>query len=387
MTRVLLVCPEPLGHGHPAGIGIRFLEMARVLREDGHEVTLLSAPVTPQQIHEASTTNEVAVAQGHIANDVIAHARPIPLVIDLYDPFIVENLHYDDDQIFGHDHATILRSLLHGDFFLCASEPQRQFYLGALLAAGRVNPGAFHEDPTLRSRVAVAPFGVPPPRPLPRSRPHAVLFGGVYDWYDAVLAIETVRIARNTVPDLTLTFTRHPNPAITPQGELARAMEFAARNSLSFVHFTPWVAYDGRADFYDQFAAALMTFPQSLETDLSMRTRVYDFLWSGLPVVSSSAPGTDEILERYGAGVVVRSASAADYAHALLSLLDRRIDTAAFVDAHQWPITLAPLIGFCRHPRIDSSKERFGVRLAAQEREPSMLDRVRRRITRMSSRA
>ena len=32
MTRALLVCPEPLGHKQPAGVGIRFLEMARVLR-------------------------------------------------------------------------------------------------------------------------------------------------------------------------------------------------------------------------------------------------------------------------------------------------------------------------------------------------------------------
>ena len=42
MTRALLVCPEPLGHRQPAGIGIRFLEMAKVLLADGHEVTLLS---------------------------------------------------------------------------------------------------------------------------------------------------------------------------------------------------------------------------------------------------------------------------------------------------------------------------------------------------------
>ena len=42
MTRAMLVCPEPLGHGQPAGIGIRFLEIARVLRGDGHDVTILS---------------------------------------------------------------------------------------------------------------------------------------------------------------------------------------------------------------------------------------------------------------------------------------------------------------------------------------------------------
>ncbi|HEV2721262.1 MAG TPA: glycosyltransferase family 1 protein, partial [Thermoanaerobaculia bacterium] len=38
------------------------------------------------------------------------------------------------------------------------------FYLGALLAAGRVNPLAFESDPTLQSLIAIAPFGVPPAR-------------------------------------------------------------------------------------------------------------------------------------------------------------------------------------------------------------------------------
>ena len=43
MSRVLLLCPEPLGHGQPAGVGIRFLEFARALLTDGHSVTMLSA--------------------------------------------------------------------------------------------------------------------------------------------------------------------------------------------------------------------------------------------------------------------------------------------------------------------------------------------------------
>src|SRR5260370_1277808 len=108
MTRALLLCPEPLGHGQPAGVGIRFLEMA----------------------------------QGHAANDLFAHGNAIPTVVDLYDPFIIENLNYYETrgaEVFTHDHATLMRSLLRGDLFLCASSAQRLFYLGALMAAGRVN--------------------------------------------------------------------------------------------------------------------------------------------------------------------------------------------------------------------------------------------------------
>lgn len=368
----MLVCPEPLGKSQPAGIGIRFLEMRNVLAADGHDVTLLSAPVTPEQLRDVSATADVAVVQGHIANDFFVHAGTLPTVVDLYDPFIVENLHYDDDRIYAHDHATFLNSLLHGDLFLCASETQRLFYLGALLSAGRVNPVTFDN---LDGLLRIAPFGVAPPRAAGSAAPHRnnVLFGGIYDWYDAVLAIEAVKLA-----GLKLTFTRHPNPDITPQGELARAMQYVQANGIDFVEFVPWVPYDDRGAFYDRFSAALMTFPQSLETDLSMRTRVYDYLWAGLPIVSSSAPGTDDIIERYGA--VVRGNDPAEYAKALLRVIETPIDTTPFVEAHQWSRTLAPLVDFCRAPRIDESKESFGVRMYAPERPASILDRIKRKI-------
>src|SRR5438552_9381235 len=157
MSRVLLVCPEPLGHGQPAGIGIRFLEMEKALRADGHTVMVLSldgasyagATITPENIARCSSECDVAVVQGHAANDFFAHARPIPTVIDLYDPYIIENLHYYSSrgsEVFAHDHATLMGSLLRGDFFLCASETQRMFYLGLLLALGRLNPVSFEAD-------------------------------------------------------------------------------------------------------------------------------------------------------------------------------------------------------------------------------------------------
>ncbi|HEX2123106.1 MAG TPA: hypothetical protein VHL59_15845, partial [Thermoanaerobaculia bacterium] len=237
MSGILLVCPEPLGHGQPAGIGIRFVEMARVLREDGHTVTILSPDggtvegcasdvLTPQAIASHSESSGVAIVQGHVANAYFVHAAPIPAVIDLYDPFIIENLHYYAErgaEVFQHDHATLTNSLLRGDLFLCASEAQRMFYLGALLAVGRLHPIAFENDPHLDSLLRIAPFGVHPPRtvkPRDLSAP-AILFGGIYDWYDPILAIDAIALARRTLPNVTLTFTTHPNPELTPQGKLA----------------------------------------------------------------------------------------------------------------------------------------------------------------------
>jgi glycosyltransferase involved in cell wall biosynthesis len=401
MRRVMLACPEPLGHGQPAGVGIRFVEIARVLRGDGHLVTVLSPdagavdgcraePLGVETLVAASEVHDVAVLQGHVANAFFQHAHAIPAVVDLYDPYIIENLHYYADrgeEVFRHDHATLMESLARGDYFLCASEAQRLFYLGLLLAAGRLNPVLFEDDPRLESLIGIAPFAVQPPRlPKPRdpSSP-AILFGGIYDWYDPIAAIDAVAVVRRSFPDATLTFTTHPNPGITPQGKLAEAMAYARANGHAFVRFEPWAPYEERGAFFERFTLALLTFPRSIETDLSMRTRVYDYLWSGLPIVTSSAPGTDELLTRYGAGSVI--ADDAAFAEEILAILRDPVRYASmrdgarrFVLEHQWDRTLAPLRAFCREPRIEKTKEAFVSRPALAPHPPSILDRLKRRL-------
>ncbi len=399
MTSILLVCPEPLGHQQPAGVGIRFIEIARVLVGDGHRVTVLSpdggamkdaacATLTPEHIARAAEEHDMAVVQGHAANALFAHGKPLPTVVDLYDPFIIENLHYYSErgaEVFSHDHTTLMSSLARGDFFLCASAAQRFFYLGLLLACGRLSPVAFESDPHLDVLIRIAPFGVQPPRKgAPASAGNDLLFGGIYDWYDPIVAIDAVALARKSIDDVTLTFTTHPNPDLTPQGKAAEATAYVAKRGYrEFIRFEPWVPYEKRGEFFDHFALALMTFRQSIETDLSMRTRVFDYLWGGLPVITSSAPGADEVLEQYNAGIVIRSESAEDFARAIVSALGRRDMAdggARFVADHQWPRVLEPLREFCNQPHFDRQKDAFAVPLQVPERPPSILDRLKRRI-------
>jgi glycosyltransferase involved in cell wall biosynthesis len=403
MTRVMLVCPEPLAHGQPAGVGIRFLEMARVLRDDGHAVTILSPDagtidgcagtyINPQKLLSTSEASDVAIVQGHVANAFFMQAKTIPTVIDLYDPYVIENFHYYAErgaEVFEHDHRTLMASLQRGDYFLCASEAQRLFYAGLLLACGRLNPMLFESDPTLESLIGLAPFGVPPPRP-PRAVPPSgtqILFGGVYDWYDPVAAIEVVGLVRASVPDATVTFTTHPNPAITPQGKLAEAIAHTRARGYDFVRFEPWVAYDQRGEFFERFTLALLTFPRSLETDLAMRTRIYDYLWCGLPIVTSSAPGTDELLQRYGAGSVLSDDTPSRAAAEVLSIAlepathQGMVEGARrFVLDHQWRRTLEPLRAFCRAPRFEPSKDAFATAPFLSNRPFSILDRLKRRL-------
>ena len=398
---VLLVCPEPLGHNHPAGVGIRFLEIARALLADGQAVTLLSpdggsvdgcrtGTISPEAIARASKGCRAAVVQGHIANDYFAHAADVPTAVDLYDPYIVENLHYHRShgpEVFEHDHATLMRSIEKGDFFLCASSSQRLFYAGMFLAARRIEASGFEDDPELCRLIRIVPFGVPPPRrSLPPGSNCDVLFGGIYDWYDPILAIEAVAIAKQSMPGITLTFTRHPNPDSTPQGKAAEAVSFCRdRGYGHFIRFEPWFPYSQRESFYDRYAAALLTFSASLETDLAMRTRIFDYLWGGLPVLSSSAPGTDEIIRRYAAGTIISSNAPEDFAAELVRILkDRSVydpmqnGTQAYASDHQWPRLLEPLLEFCRTPwRAAAGTVETPARGALRK---SVMSRIRRKL-------
>jgi len=164
-------------------------------------------------------------------------------------------------------------------------------------------------------------------------------------------------------------------------------MKYAKRKEYDFVRFEPWVAYDDRGAFFDRFALALLTFPQSIETDLAMRTRVYDYLWAGLPIITSSAPGTDELLERYRCGSVIRRDDPAAFASEIVGILTNREQyermvsgTRSFVEHHQWERTLRPLVDFCSKPVIDARKDEFAIAAEVPKRRPTIAQRIKRRI-------
>ena len=183
MSKVALVCSEPVRE-HSAGVGIRYSEMATVLRHAGMDTTLYCPPaakgcVVADGVVELTTTadlrqlndKDVVVGQGPLVSRVLSELGSIPTLIDLYDPALIENLSCVSSiglEQYRSDHAMLWHQLSRGDRFVCASEEQRLFYLGFLAAAGRVNPESYPRDPDLRSLIDLAPFGVP--RAIPAHR-------------------------------------------------------------------------------------------------------------------------------------------------------------------------------------------------------------------------
>ncbi len=412
---------EPLRR-HVAGIGIRYLELARRLPSFGIDVVAIS-PCEPAETplpdgsvrrFEAGRLKELlsdcdgVVAQGALANHVLLECPDLPVAIDLYDPWLIENLHYTAElglAPYRHDHATWVLQLSRGDFFLCSSEEQRLYYLGFLTALGRVNPVRVQSDPDLMALIAPVPFGLPdtlpPQRPVLEQRRRGevrILFGALYDWYDPWTLLNALQLVEDRSPELPweLTFVRHPNPDGTPQ-RLRRQVEETCRSRGWWgnrVQEVDWVPFERRYDLLRDVDLLVAPHQPSLETRLAMRTRFLEALAAGCRVVTCEGGTVSRLIAEHDAGWVVPPGDPESLAVALDEAISeaqttappRHAESAArLAERFSWDRVIEPLVTFCRDPRADPTKKDFAFRPTTAAPANSLGNRVRRRLGRVAA--
>jgi glycosyltransferase involved in cell wall biosynthesis len=316
--KIAVVVPEPIG-ARMSGIGIRMVSLARALA-GRYEVSLgllsLEAGFDPglplftyrrETVGEAVAGFDAVLVQGEPANYLLSQKRAAKVVVDLYDPFMVEALAYNEEA-HRFAHASTAVQLEKGDYFLCAHEGQKLFYLGALYALGRLTPAAYAADPECSALLGIVPFGVPDEAPVVEpgvlkkrlglpDEAKILFFGTFYDWYDTDLlqaVLERV-LEREGVH---FAAVEHLRADTTPQARAASFRDWAQKRGWlgTKVHLTGWIPYAERTSAYADCAAAVSFYSPSLETSLSFRTRLLDFLYAGLPVVAVSGGGLERVL-------------------------------------------------------------------------------------------
>jgi len=392
MTRVLVLANEHVNQ-KMAGPSIRSFELSRALHDAGHTVTLGSPFVSDLEraqfdivTYDESTlpaqvaVSDVVVLQGWVMERFPwIRDQPARVVVDLYDPFPLEVIvlfeRYSMDKRWE-THADAVRAVndqvRRGDFFMCASEKQLDYWSGWLTAAGRFNPLTYASDPSLRELLDVVPFGLPSAPPV-RAR-HAVRDtfagidagdfvllwgGGVYNWFDPVTLIRAVALASRAHPALRLVFmsTGHPNPDIQSRWTLADARRVADELGLTgrTVFFNDsWVEYEQRGDWLLDADVGVSTHFDHVETRFSFRTRILDYFWAGLPVISTEGDTLAEAIASKELGITVPPEDVEACASAIHRLSSDRVfrsDCAQRVRSHArsltWSTVAEPLIRYC----------------------------------------
>lgn len=390
MTRVLVVTADTIGP-RMAGPAIRATNIAEVLGAR-HEVRLVTTglvqgagrgaeSVEGERLLQLGAWAEVVVLQGWVlANHPRLADVASVVVADVYDPMHLEQLEQGRDAgPEGHldavaDCTTVLnQQLLRADFLLCASERQRDFWLGQLAGLGRINPSTYGRDPSLRSLIDVAPFGLPvepPARHLaddvarPGAQDKVILWGGgIYNWFDPLTLLHAVDVVRHEVPQVKLVFlgTAHPSPDIPTMQMAVQARRLADELGLTgrWVVFNEgWVPYDERQQHLLAAHVGVSTHLHHIETEFSFRTRILDYLWAGLPIVTTDGDTLAALVRDEDLGLVVPPGDVSALASALVMALSdqaRRARWAAnaarVAPRYQWPTVLEPLTRFCDDPR------------------------------------
>jgi hypothetical protein len=378
-----------------AGPAIRAWHMACTLARE-HDVQLVSTQesslshpdfsvrvVDERELEDVEAWCDVMVFQGNLMRQhaVLRDTKKI-VVTDIYDPFHLEVLEQARNlappaRLLAVQSSTdvLNEQLRRGDFFLCASEKQRDFWLGQLASVGRINPATYDRGENLEGLLAVAPFGVTdePPRhtrPVLRGvvpgigeRDKVVLWGGgIYNWFDPLTLLRAVDKLRRRMPEVRLYFLglKHPNPQVGEMKMADDAVALADELGLAGTNVffnEDWVEYGDRQNYLLEADIGVSTHLDHVETEFSFRTRLLDYLWASLPIVATSGDSLAALIETSAIGLTVPPGDVDALEDALFRLLDdeelnRSCRTAIerVVPRYQWSTVLEPLLEFCRAP-------------------------------------
>jgi glycosyltransferase involved in cell wall biosynthesis len=389
---VLIVTGDPIGK-KLSGPGIRAWHMAEALSAS-HDVTLVSLTGVDEALSSAFRLTHVEpgddktfsgweswadtiIFQGH-AMELFPSLRASSkhLIVDIYDPMHLEQLEQarhlpaaEWDKQVADARNTIESQLAVGDYFLCASERQRHFYLGQLTTLGRVNPAGYSDDPHLERLIGVVPFGLPGTDPthtrhvlkgvvpgIGEDDQVIIWSGGVYDWFDPLTLIRAVAQLSATRPTVKLFFmgTAHPHPGVPEMPIIKASRDLADELGVAGKHVffnDSWVDYDDRQNYLLEADLGVSTHRSHIETTFSFRTRILDYLWATLLMVVTEGDHFADEVNRHGLGKTVPAGDV----DALVSALD----TALFDDKfraratkalrvvrehYRWDTVLAPLV-------------------------------------------
>jgi len=402
IKRTLAIITGEVVASEMAGPAIRVWNFARELSE--HMNVILAVPNKPdlgqqdfemvQYKDEGSLREIIKDADILLCNGMtLSKFRSLKnmgkyLIIDIYDPYNLATLaEYSNENM--KERLEIHKSIqkyfneqfYYGDFFICASDRQRDFWLGMLAALNRVNPFAYNIDPTMKRMISVVPFGLQSNKPIHTAdvlkgkvkgieKDDFVIIwgGGIYNWFDPLTLVKAMAAVKEKRSDIKLFFmgVKHPNPEVKALQMVNDTVELAKRLDLYdkniFFNFG-WVDYGERQNYFLESDAGIITHPEHIETRFSFRTRILDYLWAGLPIISTEGDHLSDLVKIKRLGLVTKEGSAEELAEAILKLAgDSKFhqecveNTRSAAGDFTWDKVIGPIIDFCRDPVSNALK-------------------------------
>jgi glycosyltransferase involved in cell wall biosynthesis len=393
--KVLIVTLEPIS-SRMAGPAIRACEIAKQLA--GEFQISVFTPYPPdlpntqgfeliagggkKALYEKAKQCDILFIQANVL-------KPYPhlaklnkyLVLDLYDPYLLAVLaQYQEGSKLASAsyrlmHKVLEKHMLAADFSVCASERQRDYWLGRYCSLGRMTPEIYAFDKSFRKLIDVVPFGLPEQKPK-RTGPgikcvvegigkddFLLLWGGgIWEWFDPLTIIAAVNEVAKTRPSVKLYFMgiKSPNPQVELMDMTVKAIDLATKLEIKDKHVffgDSWVSYKDRVNYLLDADVAVSAHFDLPETRFSFRTRILDYLWAALPIVTTGGDNLADLVASHEAGFALPFQNVEAWTKAIIQLIDDQNlrqklaqGSAALSEDFHWDKAVQPLKEFCRNP-------------------------------------
>jgi hypothetical protein len=379
VKRVLIVSGDvlPLPNYPTSGAGLRAWGIGHGLRSHGFEVTFAMPQVAVRQDIKSPTRDyDVRPWLPDTLERVIAEARPdavvfchwpsvqirkrldVPTIIDFHGPHMLERAFQGLGRA-GSNALTKIEALRKADFFTCAGEKQRLYFLAWLLASG---------IDISQPRIASIPVCLSPelPEPLPPPTEVAFVYGGVYlPWQDPSLSLTVTANVLDAANRgmLYLFGGKHPSiPIAVPPTFVALEKQLRANPRVSFQGILP---RDELIEAYRGATAAVDLMAYNYERELAFTTRTVEYMWCGLPVIYNNYAELSPLIHDYNAGWILDPNDRDGLIQVVQELLDNPATASIcgrnaqrLVREHlTWDRAIAPLVAFLSSPQLCEANE------------------------------
>jgi glycosyltransferase involved in cell wall biosynthesis len=339
-----------------AGLQVRILEFVKALSSYKMEIIIAVEEACDDNNYKENVTQinisdikklqpyDISIIQPFYFDKYKSNLKKSLIIIDGFESPFGSFLHYSSYQYKIHGRKAIntyekevsiyLRALKNADYILCANERQKISYSTILAMLGKLNPINYN-NPNILLVHSFFEKGIVSDELLnefiqkykiKKDKPTIVWIGGLYPWFDIETFIKSLPIVIERINDLQILLIGLNGV----ENDANKERVFINNNSIvkdiinkhkDMFIYIPWLKYNERSIPYYLSTVAVTTYRNSLENNLSMRTRVADLLTHGVPVITTEGDYLSEVINKYNAGRTVKEGDYLKLSEELINII------------------------------------------------------------------
>lgn len=206
-----------------------------------------------------------------------------------------------------------LKSFWLGDFLMTAGQREKYYLLGLLAASKKLSLNTQNKNSSL---IHVIPM-TPPPKPpklqektIDKKPEELILLiaGAFLPWYDYTTFFKALEILYKKGETNFKVIFMGGNPRDPKFEKTIRKMTETSTLQEKLI-YTGLVPFKKRANYYLSADVAINIPSPTIEDELSVRTRIVDYLWAQLPIITPARDEYSQIAVNNGAGFIYEAAN------------------------------------------------------------------------------